>query len=105
MKKITLSEEKLTSLIKKIVSETEFMDFDTEPIEVMQINLETYKAKKHTFSNYDVESDVLFLFTDGMNNEVEIIFDNGEFRDPNAPNMFIYKPMNESARKVFSEIL
>lgn len=105
MKKIRLSENELTSLIKKIVSETEFMDFDVDPIEVMKINLETYKAKKHIFLNYDVDGDLLFLSGDDVNNEVEIVFENGEFRDSHAPNMFIYKPMNESARKVFSEIL
>jgi len=103
MKKIKITESELVKIVKRVISESDFLDFEAEPIMVMVINLENFKSKKLMFTNYDVEGDILILFNDGEN-ETEVIFENGEFRDSYAPNMFIYKPMNDAARRVFSEI-
>lgn len=103
MKRIKITESELVNIIKKVISESDFLDFEAEPIVVMVINLENYKAKKMMFTNYEVEDDILILSNEGED-ETEVIFDNGEFRDSYAPNMFIYKPMNDAARRVFSEI-
>lgn len=103
MKRIKITESELVNIVKKVISESDFLDFEAEPIVVMVINLENYKAKKMMFTNYEVEDDILILSNEGED-ETEVIFDNGEFRDSYAPNMFIYKPMNDAARRVFSEI-
>lgn len=103
MKRIKITESELVNIVKKVISESDFLDFEAEPIVVMVINLENYKAKKMMFANYEVEDDILILSNEGED-ETEVIFDNGEFRDSYAPNMFIYKPMNDAARRVFSEI-
>lgn len=103
MRRIKITESELVNIVKKVISESDFLDFEAEPIVVMVINLENYKAKKMMFTNYEVEDDILILSNEGED-ETEVIFDNGEFRDSYAPNMFIYKPMNDAARRVFSEI-
>ena len=103
MRRIKITESELVNIVKKVISESDFLDFEAEPIVVMVINLENYKAKKMMFTNYEVEDDILILSNEG-DDETEVIFDNGEFRDSYAPNMFIYKPMNDAARRVFSEI-
>jgi len=104
---IILRESELVHVIEKLVKEENamgFMDYDdADPIEVMRINKENFKSKKMTFYEYEVDdAGYLILFDEPRNISIEVY--DGEFVDSDNFEI-IYKPMNQYAKEVFSEII
>jgi hypothetical protein len=68
----------------------------------MRINIEDLTSKKMSFYEYEVEDDYLTLFSDEY--DIAIMYD-GQFKDADNPERYIYKPMNEYAREIFAQII
>ena len=93
-KVIKLTESDLIRMVKRIIkedAEMSMMSADADPISVMRINQKDLTGKKMVFYEYEVDNGYLVLYDDEM--EVAIMYD-GEFKDADNPEMYIYKPMN-----------
>lgn len=104
-KVIKLTESELVKMIQRIVKEDSGMSMmsnDADPIIIMRINKEDLTSKKMSFYEYEAEDGYLTLFSDEY--DIAIMYD-GQFRDADHPERYIYKPMNKYAREVFSEII
>ena len=104
-KVIKLTESELVKMIQRIVKEDSgmsMMSYDADPIIIMRINSEDLTSKKMSFYEYEAEDGYLTLFSDEY--DIAIMYD-GQFRDADHPERYIYKPMNKYAREVFSEII
>jgi len=103
-KVITLTESQLVKMIQRIIKEDSMsmISDEAEPIVVMRINKKDLSSKKMSFYEYEVQDGYLILFNDEQ--EIAIMFDS-EFKDADNPEDYIYKPMNEYAKQVFSEII
>jgi ABC-type proline/glycine betaine transport system ATPase subunit len=104
-KVIKLTESELVKMIQRIVKEDSGMSMmsdDADPIIIMRINREDLTSKKMSFYEYEAEDGYLTLFSD--EHDIAIMYD-GQFRDADHPERYIYKPMNKYAREVFSEII
>ncbi len=103
-KVIKLTESDLIRMVKRIIkedSEMSMMSIDADPISIMRINTEDLTSKKMSFYEYKVEDGYLTLFSDEY--DIAIMYD-GQFKDADNPDRYIYKPMNKYAREVFAEI-
>jgi hypothetical protein len=78
------------------------MSNEADPIIIMRINIEDLTSKKMSFYEYEVEDDYLTLFSDEY--DIAIMYD-GQFKDADNPERYIYKPMNEYAREIFAQII
>lgn len=102
-KVIRLTESQLIDMIKRIVKEdSSMMSDEADPIMVMRINKKDLSSKKMKFYEYEIQDGYLVLFNDM--DEIAIAYD-GEFVDGDEPETYLYKPMNNYAREVFSEII
>jgi hypothetical protein len=104
-KVIKLTESELVKMIQRIVKEDSGMSMmsdDADPIIIMRINSEDLTSKKMSFYEYEAEDGYLTLFSDEY--DIAIMYD-GQFRDADHPERYVYKPMNKYAREVFSEII
>ena len=104
-KVIKLTESELINMIQRIIKEDSSMSMmsdDVDPIIVMRINTEDLTSKKMSFYEYEVEDGYLTLFNDEY--DIAIMYD-GQFKDADNPDRYIYKPMNEYAREVFAQII
>jgi hypothetical protein len=104
-KVIKLTESELVKMIQRIVKEDSGMSMmsnEADPIIIMRINIEDLTSKKISFYEYEVEDDYLTLFSDEY--DIAIMYD-GQFKDADNPERYIYKPMNEYAREIFSQII
>ena len=104
-KVIKLTESELVKMIQRIVKEDSGMSMmsdDADPIMIMRINSEDLTSKKMSFYEYEAEDGYLTLFSDEY--DIAIMYD-GQFRDADHPERYVYKPMNKYAREVFSEII
>lgn len=104
-KVIKLTESDLIRMVKRIIkedSEMSMMSIDADPISIMRINTEDLTSKKMSFYEYEVEDGYLTLFSDEY--DIAIMYD-GQFKDADNPDRYIYKPMNKYAREVFAEII
>jgi len=104
-KVIKLTESELINMIQRIIKEDSSMSMmsdDADPIIIMRINTEDLTSKKMSFYEYEVEDGYLTLFSDEY--DIAIMYD-GQFKDADNPDRYIYKPMNEYAREVFAEII
>lgn len=104
-KVIKLTESELVKMIQRIVKEDSGMSMmsnDADPIIIMRINKEDLTSKKMSFYEYEAEDGYLTLFSDEY--DIAIMYD-GQFRDADHPERYVYKPMNKYAREVFSEII
>lgn len=104
-KVIKLTESELVKMIQRIVKEDSGMSMmsdDADPIIIMRINSKDLTSKKMSFYEYEAEDGYLTLFSDEY--DIAIMYD-GQFRDADHPERYIYKPMNKYAREVFSEII
>jgi hypothetical protein len=92
-------------MIQRIVKEDSGMSMmsnEADPIIIMRINIEDLTSKKISFYEYEVEDDYLTLFSDEY--DIAIMYD-GQFKDADNPERYIYKPMNEYAREIFAQII
>jgi hypothetical protein len=104
-KVIKLTESELVKMIQRIVKEDSGMSMmsnEADPIIIMRINIEDLTSKKMSFYEYEVEDDYLTLFSDEY--DIAIMYD-GQFKDVDNPERYIYKPMNEYAREIFAQII
>jgi hypothetical protein len=104
-KVIKLTESELVKMIQRIVKEDSGMSMmsdEADPIIIMRINTEDLTSKKMSFYEYEAEDGYLTLFSDEY--EINIMYD-GQFKDAEYPERYIYKPMNEYAREIFAQII
>lgn len=104
-KVIKLTESELINMIQRIIKEDSSMSMmsdDADPIVIMRINKEDLTSKKMSFYEYEAEDGYLTLFSDEYN--ITMMYD-GQFKDADHPERYIYKPMNGYAREVFAEII
>ena len=104
-KVIKLTESELVKMIQRIVKEDSSMSMmsdDVDPIIIMRINTEDLTSKKMSFYEYEVEDGYLSLFNDEY--DIAIMYD-GQFKDADNPDRYIYKPMNQYARDIFAQII